>query len=47
MESICDLLERLEEILAELEKLNMGDDLHIVLELGHQFRDELDTHCEE
>lgn len=47
MESICDLLERLDEILTELEKLDVDDELHIALEIGYQFRDELDIQCEE
>lgn len=47
MESICDLVERLDEILTELERLDVNDDLHVSLEIGHQFRDELNIYCEE
>jgi hypothetical protein len=44
---ICSLIERLEEILRHVEDQNLDDELHVALEMGHQFREELNIHCEE
>jgi hypothetical protein len=43
---ICGLIEQLDEILNELETQNLDDELHVALELGHHFRDELNLYCE-
>lgn len=44
---VCEMVERLDEILDELEECNFDDELHVVLEIGHEFRDELSSHCEQ
>ena len=44
---ICTLVERLDEILRHIDDQNHDDELHVALEIGHQFREELNIHCEE
>jgi len=47
MDSICEIVERLDDLLVELEEYSVDDSLHVILELGHQFRDELNSLCED
>lgn len=47
MDNICELVEQLEELLSIIEEFNGDDALHIALDIGYQFRDELNAHCEE
>ena len=47
MDSICNIVERLDEILNELEDHTGDDDLHLAIELGNEFRDELNSFCDE
>lgn len=44
---ICGIVERLDEILRELEDQDHDDELHIAIELGQQFREELSVFCED
>jgi hypothetical protein len=41
MDTIADIIESLDELLAALEEMDCDDDLHLALEVGHHFRDEL------
>jgi hypothetical protein len=41
MDSISEIVESLDELLVALDELSIDDDLHLALELGQQFRDEL------
>jgi hypothetical protein len=47
IENINEALEQLDLILEYLEETNHDDRFHIVLELGHQLRDELVANAEE
>lgn len=47
MESdLFEILAQLDDVIDQLEEGNVDDSLHVVLELGYQFRDELAVHCE-
>lgn len=43
--SIDEALEELNKVLEYLEDVNYDDTYHLTLELGYQFRDELQTNC--
>lgn len=40
-ENVDDIIEALDEILEAVESLNFDDCMHLALEFGHQFREEL------
>lgn len=44
---ICSLVEQLNTILNTIEEQNLDDEMHVALEIGYQFREELNIFCEE
>lgn len=45
-QNIEEILEDLDKMLEYIEDININDDYHIVLELGYQFREELQANVE-
>lgn len=46
-EDIQDIIAHLDEMLAVVENLNDDDCMHLALEFGHQFREELRANTED